>query len=155
MSVRAICLDVVDDQLVLRATPEEIARFSRGEELSVDTMHRAMDTLARQGWRPVKEDPYAMSMGLAAHVAQTGHVNARLRTRCGCERYMLVAWPPPRTVRVPMQKGGSLFAHKPLGAHDDPMAQVSMEVRTFTVAQRMIRRDDGTAVTVAVEYEEE
>jgi hypothetical protein len=150
VSVRAVCLDATDDRLVLQATPTEVSRFGRGDELQVTTMRDAMDLLARQGWRPEPLPDYQRGMYWqdAMHLMGTGRrITARLRTRCGCTRFLNVEWPPPNTVRIPIHDRLSLRAFKDYGPD---AADAITHIREFEFSRRM-GEHEGQPVA---EYEE-
>lgn len=146
MSIRAVCLDASDDRLVLRATPDDVRLFGKGQELDVQqaVLHEAMDMLARQGWRPqpVPEEMRHMS-GWMANELMSGRRSscaARLRTQCGCERVMMVPWPPPSSVRVAMHD--RLSAMAPITAENALQTTTSF-IREFRWTREVLTGQTG------------
>lgn len=128
MSAKARGIIVSGDvgKLIVEASDAECERFGRGDLVEVGVLRPAP--------RPRMQYFYGASFGLGVAawpdfqpVAPRG--NAKLETRCGCEKWIQVQLPPPSHVRVAIRDD-------PFVAVDDEVAAqiVSTRVRHFDLA---------------------
>jgi hypothetical protein len=136
---RAIVLETTQDTLLVRATPAEVREHTLGQ---------AVELLRDTGWRPQEyQRASRMPMDYGLVVVRSGSIEARLVTKCGCEKWLMVPWPPTTSYRVPVRRGPMSTAAN----NEADLGMVSMEVRTFRM-QHMKQRPDGRPFA---EYEEE
>lgn len=109
-----------------------------------------LETLTQQGWRITADTPdeaQGWMTDLAWHVQRPAAIGAVLMTACGCQKALVVPYPPQPTVRVP------LASRVAAGFPGDLQGMLSLEPAQYSVRDFHfvgIERDPQRRVSRAV-----
>lgn len=149
-TARGIIVAAEGADLVLRATPQDVRRFTAGQPgtLNGGTVDDMVRELRGQGWQMVPThdtEQYWQHSWFNYSAERPRAMAALLRTRCGCERLQPVENPPPQAVQVGLTEPVRFATDE-----NGDMATLRFQLRIF---ERTGRAQDRDGVRV-LEYME-
>ena len=141
-STRGILVRAEGSDLLVQASPADVARFSRGQAVDMAqglfvSVSEAARRLAEEGWRIVPS-PQIMNDRSYYPDTRPSSYPVLLRTRCGCEKSFPAEWPPRPEIRVALAPYGPRWN---MAADDLIPEQVTVTLRAFRATGHMVERE--------------